>query len=368
MAQPYGTSYTTDYYPVGVQFIAYADDLAIIGKSRYTFELEKMLSAGAEIVRTWLSNNGLQLAIEKSEAIILTNTRVRNDFTMTLGDTRINGAKCIKYLGIYLDTKLNFTEHANHTSAKAGKVANNLARILPNISAATPKRRRLLANAVHSIILYGAPIWAPRLSKKGKAELAKVQIRVALRVASAYCTVSYNAIQIIADMPPIVLIAIERQEIFENTRKEEARKKLIRDWQLEWDTSENGRWTHRLIPKIDPWFNRTFGEVNYRLTQALSGHGCFPYYLHNFGKLASPSCWYCGHQSDDAYHTFFVCGAWHSRHTRMNSILGREITPENMTEVMRSSKDAWTIIDNFVNEVLRKKEEEERRRKTANHL
>ncbi|KAL4153928.1 hypothetical protein QTP88_001761 [Uroleucon formosanum] len=354
--------------PVGVQFIAYADDLAIIGKSRYTFELEKMLSAGAEIVRTWLSNNGLQLAIEKSEAIILTNTRVRNDFTMTLGDTRINGAKCIKYLGIYLETKLNFTEHANHTSAKAGKVANNLARILPNISAATPKRRRLLANAVHSIILYGAPIWAPRLSKKGEAELAKVQRRVALRVASAYCTVSYNAIQIIADMPPIVLIAIERQEIFENTRKEEARKKLIRDWQLEWDTSENGRWTHRLIPKIDPWFNRTFGEVNYRLTQALSGHGCFPYYLHRFGKLASPSCWYCGHQSDDAYHTFFVCGAWHSRHTRMNSILGREITPENMTEVMRSSKDAWTIIDNFVNEVLRKKEEEERRRKTANHL
>ncbi|CAI6376283.1 unnamed protein product [Macrosiphum euphorbiae] len=166
-------------------------------------------------------------------------------------------------------------------------------------------------------------------------------------------------------MPPIVLIAIERQEIFENARKEEARNKLIRDWQSQWDSAENGRWTHRLIPKIDPWFNRTFGEVNYRLTQALSGHGCFPYYLHRFGKLASPSCWYCGHESDDAFHTFFVCDAWHSRRTRMNTILGREITPDNMTEVMRSSKDAWTTIDDFINEVLRKKEEEERRRQTA---
>jgi len=129
---------------------------------------------------------------------------------MMLGGTRINGAKCIKYLGIYLDTKLNFTEHANHTCTKAGKVANNLARILPNISAAKPKKRRLLANVVHSIILYGSPIWAPKMSQKGKTELAKVQRRVALRVASVYCTVSYNAIQIIADMPPIVLIAIER--------------------------------------------------------------------------------------------------------------------------------------------------------------
>ncbi|KAL4134772.1 hypothetical protein QTP88_006487 [Uroleucon formosanum] len=215
--------------PVGVQFIAYADDLALIGESKDTFELEKMLSAGAEIVRTWLSNNGLQLAVEKSEAIILTNTRVRNDFTMMLGGTRINGAKHIKYLGINLDTKLKFTVHANHTSTKAGKVANNLARILPNISAAKPKKRRLLANIVHSIILYGSPIWAHKMSTKGKTELAKIQRRVALRVASAYCTVSYNAIQIIADMPPIALMAIERQDIFENARREEARKKLLRD-------------------------------------------------------------------------------------------------------------------------------------------
>lgn len=267
-----------------------------------------------------------------------------------------------------MDTKLKFTVHANHTSAKSGKVANNLARILPNISAAKPKTRRLLANVVHSIILYGSPIWAHKMSPKGKTELAKIQRRVALRVASAYCIVSYNAIQIIADMPPIALMAIERQDIFENARREEARKKLLRDWQSEWDAAENGRWTHRLIPKVDPWFNRTFGEVNYRLTQALSGHGCFPYYLHRFGKLDSPSCWYCGHETDDVFHTFFVCDAWHTRRTRVNLILGREITPDNLTEMMLSSKDAWTTINDFINEVLYKKEDEERRRQNVHHI
>lgn len=192
-----------------------------------------------------------------------------------------------------------------------------------------------------------------------------MQRRVTLRVASAYSTVSYEAVLVIADMPPIELMANERQEIFENTTKEDAKNKLLRDWQSKWDISDKGRWTHRMIPKLDAWYNRKFGEVNYRLTQALSGHGCFPYYLHRFGKLDSPTCWYCGHESDDAYHTFFVCDAWHSRRSRMNVILGKEITPENMTEVMRTSEEAWTTIDCFVNEVLCKKEEEKRRRQNA---
>jgi len=127
--------------PVGVEFLAYADDLAFVGKSIYVFELEKMLSVGAEIVRTWLSNNGPELAVEKSEAIILTNTRVHNDFTMELGGVEINGTKCIKYLGMHLDTKLNFTAHANHLATKAGKVGNNLAKVLPNLNAVKPQKK-----------------------------------------------------------------------------------------------------------------------------------------------------------------------------------------------------------------------------------
>lgn len=100
--------------PDGVEFLAYADDLALIGKSIYTFELERMLSTGAQIVKTWLAQNGLELAVEKYEAINLTNTRVHNEFSMKIGETCIEGAKSIKYLGMYLNSKLSFTEHAKH--------------------------------------------------------------------------------------------------------------------------------------------------------------------------------------------------------------------------------------------------------------
>jgi len=200
------------------------------------------------------------------------------------------------------------------------------------------------------------------MSQKGKSELAKVQKRTALRVASAYCTVSADAVLVLTDMPSIDLVSIKRQKIFKNLPKEYARKKLLSDWQTRWDSASTGRCTHRFIPKLDVWFHRKSGEVNYRLTQALSGPGCFAAYLHRFGKLDFPAFWYCDHESDDVYPTFFVCDAWHSRCSRMNMTLRIQITPENMTEMMLSSKEAWTYIDGFVNKVMHKKEVEERKR------
>jgi len=112
---------------------------------------------------------------------------------------------------------------------------------------------------------------------------------------------------VLANMPPIDLIAIKRQNIFENLPKEDARKQLLSNWQTIWESTSTGKWTHHLIPKLDVLLHRISGEVNYRLAQALSGHSCFSAYLHRFDKLDSPAWWYSDHQSDDAYHTFFVC-------------------------------------------------------------
>jgi len=43
----------------------------------------------------------------------------------------------------------------------------------------------------------------------------------------------------------------------------------------EWEAFAKGRWTHRLIPWIDCWGNCNHGEVDFYLTQMLSGHAAF---------------------------------------------------------------------------------------------
>lgn len=132
--------------------------------------------------------------------------------------------------------------------------------------------------------------------------------------------------------------------------------------------SSKGRWSHDLIPKVDEWINRKHGDVSFRLTQVLSGHGYFPAYLHRFGKLDLLNCWYCDHPCDDAYHTLFECDAWSSRSTRVNTLLQTVLAPTNMVPLMLQSNEYLNIINSFIFEIVFKKEEEERRRQAEGRL
>lgn len=146
--------------------------------------------------------------------------------------------------------------------------------------------------------LYGAPIWASEMTTYGWKEITEVQRRMALRVAMAYCTVSTEAMQAIADILPIELMTQERKTQYEsrkqgqrdNQKREELRTSLDQQWQDKWEASTKGRWTFRLIKNIERWRNRQHGKVNFNLTQVLSGHGCFAAYLHKYQKLPRGEC------------------------------------------------------------------------------
>lgn len=100
------------------------------------------------------------------------------------------------------------------TALKANKAMQNLARILPNVSAAKQAKRSLIACAVRSMIMYSAPVWSGKMCRKGIIELDKVQRRIALRVASAYRTISTDAVRVISSIPPIQLQASKRKTIY----------------------------------------------------------------------------------------------------------------------------------------------------------
>ena len=122
-----------------------------------------------------------------------------------------------------------------------------------------------------------------------------------MRIVSAYRTVLTSAVLVLASVPPIDLLAEERQETFqlrkeltfadlqEIARAKEAirkdgRRRLVEKWQTRWHGDQTGRWTHRLIPELATWLNRKHGQVGFYMAQALSGHGCFNAYLKRFKK------------------------------------------------------------------------------------
>ena len=134
----------------------------------------------------------------------------------------------------------------------------------------------------------------------------------------------------------------------------DARTETLTAWQTRWTDSDRGKWTKRLITDVRPWQERRAGEVHFYLTQFLSGHEYFRQYLHRMGKVTTPSCRYCGHDRDDAEHTFFARSRWTDARHRLQTLTGG-ITPDNVVTLMLSSKRNWDDIARYVTYVLRGK-------------
>ena len=85
-----------------------------------------------------------------------------------------------------------------------------LSRIITNIGGPNQSRRLLLAKVTQSIMMYAAPVWGPAL---GIRTYARSLFHLsALRVASGFRTVSYEAISVISGINPPDVVAMERAE------------------------------------------------------------------------------------------------------------------------------------------------------------
>ena len=50
-----------------------------------------------------------------------------------------------------------------------------------------------------------------------------------------------------------------------------AREESLNEWQKRWVASPNARWTHMLIPDIRIWLQRKHGDIDFYISQLLTG-------------------------------------------------------------------------------------------------
>ncbi|XP_073956535.1 uncharacterized protein [Choristoneura fumiferana] len=142
-------------------------------------------------------------------------------------------------------------------------------------------------------------------------------------------------------------------------------EKRIRDrWK---DSLEDCRYGTRtivaLLPSFDEWVEREIGAISYRMTQVMTGHGCFGHYLHRIGREISTTCHQCAHDDDTAQHTLEVCPAWEPERQALVSALGRnDLSLANVVSAMLEREESWEAFYNFCEAVISQKEEAERER------
>ncbi|XP_020298993.1 uncharacterized protein LOC109863187 [Pseudomyrmex gracilis] len=208
----------------------------------------------------------LTLAPTKTEAVIFRPPRCRKKrpVTVWVGPTQVATQPHMKYLGLQVDDRWKFRAHFDYVARKTHKVTWALSRLLPNLGGPRQSVRKLYANVVHSVVMYGAPVWHREVGMgRTAAPIASVQRLVGGRVARAYRTAALESVRLLARIPPVDLLAGAYAEAYEARKAELGRARATgRDLNPE----EVGRarseahdrmvlrWQHRIEdPRLQGW-------------------------------------------------------------------------------------------------------------------
>ncbi|XP_025995650.1 uncharacterized protein LOC113005019 [Solenopsis invicta] len=204
---------------------------------------------------------------------------------------------------------------------------------------------------------------------------------MALRVISAYRTVSHETAAIMAGQIPIEIMADERARLYHRmcalreqdvpiTRRLRTgignlkRSASIDTWkerlEEEGDYLPGARVREHLIPILKDWINRDRNSGLFFRTQIITGHGCFNVYLYKIGRAMSPICAHCNKDFDTANHTLLSCTEWNTQRETLEETFNRNFTLGTIFAASLENPAKWRTFTDFCEGVMSIKEEAER--------
>jgi len=177
---------------------------------------------------------------QKSKAMVVTRKKRREnkEVSIYLNNKPLEQVKNIKYLGIVLDSKLNFREHIMHITGKCNKLIHELAKSAKlGWGLNHEALHTTYKGAILPLMLYGALIWIGAMGKKcNKILYSRVQRLMNIKIANAYRMTSNEVLCILTGTTPIEIKVEEAANLYRITRDKQ-------NHQLDLDV-EPEYWTH----------------------------------------------------------------------------------------------------------------------------
>lgn len=302
-------------FPEHVNIQAYADDIAVSVAAPNRRILIERAEETLIPVLAWAEERGLKFSAQKSVAMTTKGDMVPG-FTLAFGEERIATVDCVKYLGIRLDQKRQYTEHLDDIRKASETI---FTKMRGTLGSGWGMKRENIAILYRGVFLpkiaYGARFWAHKTtSNRAIKLLGSIQRRALIGMTGAYCTTSTDALQILAGVPPLdleirwMVLKAEAATIPNNLRPQtlaNGREELLDAWQARWAATQNGRWTYRIFPEVRKRLKLPLA-LGHEVTQFLSGHGNFRAKLAGFDLQPTPLC-VCGDGEEDVAHVLFDC-------------------------------------------------------------
>jgi len=171
--------------------ILFADDTNIYMSGRNKKQLFASMKLELEKLLEWFQANKLSLNLQKTNYVLFEpkGSRVDDDtrLNLTIGTETIARKSSVKFLGIYLDQHLQWTEHFKQLNSKLSK-ANYIIRSVKNILNSTCLKM-LYYSLFYSHLNYGIIVWGTSMPQGSLNKLFKSQKKVIRSISNAV----YNA-------------------------------------------------------------------------------------------------------------------------------------------------------------------------------
>jgi hypothetical protein len=189
--------------------LGYADDRAIISIANDINIAQQVMQTALNKAQTWADTVGLKFSIAKTKAIIFSRQKEPPTITIPLqmADEDIEEVNTFKYLGVVLDSCLNWTPHFDFKVKKAKKYLMAIHQGIGTNWGPTPEITRwLYTGIIRPFLTYGTVVWARKATMAlSIKKLQKVQRLGIIRVAPMRHHTPSMGLEVVLGIPPLEL-------------------------------------------------------------------------------------------------------------------------------------------------------------------
>ena len=137
----------------------FADDTLLMMTEYDLNKLQQQVNQNLALIENWLRYNKLSLNYNKTTYLLFTKKgKIKNsNFNVSINKIEIKRSDHVKYLGVYIDDKMNWSYHINHLTQHLGKSIGFICKIRQYVNEKTT--RMLYYALVYSHLQYGITSW-----------------------------------------------------------------------------------------------------------------------------------------------------------------------------------------------------------------
>ena len=132
----------------------FADDTNLLISNESPKQIQKYINLDLKNLCKWLRANKISLNTSKTELLVFKhpNKIINYDFKIKMDGKKLYPSKFVKYLGILIDSQLNFSYHINSISNKLGRAIGMLSKIRHYVTKDT--LRSIYFGIFSSVLIY----------------------------------------------------------------------------------------------------------------------------------------------------------------------------------------------------------------------